>query len=527
MDSSVSPPCHNRPIDKGTTPPPLLSQADLTLAKSYFIMLKALHHTEILDKSLKENSAPPGMLRKVTQLTSFIKPANPNTIILNKVKEHTHIWLQSNLASLKQHYTDVIAAILAETRRLSRPALSLATKWAKLRYKKKFTHSTVVTLRSFLKKSPRTQPTSPAATRPLIAHSTFNKTLNPPHTLAKSPTPRHRANLDNTVIKPVSVRLTRCTIPAHITDTPKPNSKPPIVSASPLGKPTHTKKTPSHNHIALSPISEENETHTPDQNLISFGIEPSTFLPPPSPMSAETRTKHILPNNDHPIKDASFDEEPPSLEFNTIYDDPSVDRGLIVEPTRHPDIKLAKNWDFHVNKDKVILADESLTLIPDFQDYSTELHIFPGANLQAIKQLLETKTTQPPTEAFYSVQKLVLAIGRHNTLQKTTTQALSEQILSLLETCRKLFPHAHLYVAQLPVPDSLPYEQRSNTLKFNKLLETLPGLGWGSSLSLPTKILTDPTHPFQLTMTSAKTVLLHWLSDIGWDGTVASSEEED
>ena len=300
-----------------------------------------------------------------------------------------------------------------------------------------------------------------------------------------------------------------------------------MVPASPLGKPTHTKNTPSHNHLALSPISEENETHTTDQNLISFGIEPSTFLLPPSPMSVETRTKHILPNNDHPIKDASFDEEPPSLEFNTIYDDPSVDRGLIVEPTRYPDIKLAKNWDFHVNKDKVILADESLTLIPDFQDYSTELHIFPGANLQAIKQLLETKVTQPPTETFYSVQKLVLAIGRHNTLQKTTTQALSEQILSLLETCRKTFPLAHLYVAQLPVPDSLPYEQRSNTLKFNKLLETLPGLGWGSSLSLPTKILTDPTHPLQLTITSAKTVLLHWLADIGWDGTLSSSEEED
>ena len=244
-------------------------------------------------------------------------------------------------------------------------------------------------------------------------------------------------------------------------------------------------------------------------------------------MSAESRTKHILPNNIHPIKDASFDEEPPTLDLETIDEGSSVERELTIEPTRNPDIKQAKDWDFHANKDTVILADESLTLIPDFQDYSTELHIFPGANLQAIKQLLETKVTQPPTEAFYSVQKLVLAIGRHNTLQKTTTQALSEQILSLLETCRKLFPHAHLYVAQLPVPDSLPYEQRSNTLKFNKLLETLPGLGWGSSLSLPTKILTDPTHPFQLTMTSAKTVLLHWLSDIGWDGTVASSEEED
>ena len=526
MDSSVSPPCHNRPIDKGTTPPPLLSQADMTLAKSYFIMLKALHHTEILDKSLKEDSAPPGMLRKVTQLTSFIKPANPNTIILNKVKEHTHIWLQSNLASLKQHYTDVIAAKLAETRRLSRPALSLATKWAKLRYKKKFTHSTVVTLRSFLKKSPRTQPTSPAATRPLVAHSTFNKALAPPHTLAKSPTPRHRANLDNTVIKPVSVRLTRCTIPAHITDIPKPNSKPPVVPASPLGKPTHTKKTPSHNHLALSPISEESETHTPDQNLISFGIEPSTFLPPPSPMSAENRTKHILPNNIHPIKDASFDEEPPTLDFETIDEGSSVERDLTIEPTRNPDTILAKDWDFHANKDTLILADESLTLIPDFQDYSTELHIFPGATLQTIKQLLEKKITGPWPPC-HLVQKLILAIGRHNTLQKTTTQALSEQILSLLENCRKVFPHARLYVAQLPIPDSLPYEQRSNTLKFNKLLETLPGLGWGSSLSLPTKILTDPTHPFQLTMTSAKTVLLHWLSDIGWDGIVASSEEED
>ena len=45
------------------------------LAKRYFKLLQALHHTEILDDSISEGSCPKGMQRRVNRLSTFIKPA--------------------------------------------------------------------------------------------------------------------------------------------------------------------------------------------------------------------------------------------------------------------------------------------------------------------------------------------------------------------------------------------------------------------------------------------------------------------
>ncbi|KAI9529117.1 hypothetical protein NQZ68_013424 [Dissostichus eleginoides] len=85
-----------------------MAPADLLLVKTYFKLLQAIHHVEILDEAAHRGSPPPGMAKKVNLLTSFIKPAAPNSKVLNLAEANTQFWMNRNLDILKEHYTDLL-----------------------------------------------------------------------------------------------------------------------------------------------------------------------------------------------------------------------------------------------------------------------------------------------------------------------------------------------------------------------------------------------------------------------------------
>ena len=57
----------------------------------------------MLEESIRTGIPPLGMARKVAQLTAFIKPAAPDDLVLNKIKENTMEYMIKNVKTLIQH----------------------------------------------------------------------------------------------------------------------------------------------------------------------------------------------------------------------------------------------------------------------------------------------------------------------------------------------------------------------------------------------------------------------------------------
>ena len=139
--------------------PPLLPRAphetsgipeEMVLTKTYFKLLQAIHHVEILDEAACRGSPPPGMARKAQFLTSFIKPAAPNSHTLNLVEENTRMWMQRNLDILKTHYTDLLRDLSFSLTPFRIDAFDRAIIWARKRYHNKLTPSSISALHSLL-----------------------------------------------------------------------------------------------------------------------------------------------------------------------------------------------------------------------------------------------------------------------------------------------------------------------------------------------------------------------------------------
>ncbi|KAK1876214.1 Titin [Dissostichus eleginoides] len=121
--------------------------------KTYFQLLQAIHHVEILDEAAHRGSPPPGMARKAQFLTSFIKPAAPNSHTLNLVTENTKMWMQRNLEILKIHYTDLLRDLSVGLPPFRPDAFDRAINWARKRYHNKLTPSSISALHSLLSPS--------------------------------------------------------------------------------------------------------------------------------------------------------------------------------------------------------------------------------------------------------------------------------------------------------------------------------------------------------------------------------------
>ena len=81
----------------------LSTDLDPKLIKHYFQILQSIHHTEMLEESIRTGIPPLGMARKLAQLTAFIKPAAPDDLVLNKIKENTMEYMIKNVKTLIQH----------------------------------------------------------------------------------------------------------------------------------------------------------------------------------------------------------------------------------------------------------------------------------------------------------------------------------------------------------------------------------------------------------------------------------------
>ena len=226
----------------GTVPS---TDPDLKLIKQYFQILQSIHHTEILEEAITTGIPPLGMARKVAHLTAFIKPAAPDDLVLNKIKENTMEWMIKNLKILIQHYTHTIEKIHTNLGPFNNEALDRALRWAHQRYGRRLTPSSISTLRRLLSapdppppttplllSDPRAFPPLPTRPRPTITPFKHRNTLILPS--RPLPIPSLLS------LPPLCFNLTRRFPPTPvITPVPQPPrlSRPPLQQRLPVTRP--------------------------------------------------------------------------------------------------------------------------------------------------------------------------------------------------------------------------------------------------------------------------------------------------
>lgn len=145
---SSSPPSGMTVSHQQKTASPTVQQSQPHDTKNYFKLLQAIHHSEIINDSLKNNSFPKGITHKVLKMSRFIKPASSSTDTSEKIQNNINEWVRNNFTILREHYDQVISTNLLILPTFQLEAYHRALKWARTRYGHKLTTSSINILRS-------------------------------------------------------------------------------------------------------------------------------------------------------------------------------------------------------------------------------------------------------------------------------------------------------------------------------------------------------------------------------------------
>lgn len=83
-------------------------------------------------------------------MTAFIKPASSNSTVFQQVKENTDRWIHNNFLILREHYDQVISNNLLQLPNFQMEAYNKALKWARARYGRTLTVSSIGMLHSMI-----------------------------------------------------------------------------------------------------------------------------------------------------------------------------------------------------------------------------------------------------------------------------------------------------------------------------------------------------------------------------------------
>lgn len=122
-----------------------------TITHSIELITGRESHTEpILQllEAINSGNFPQGMMRQVTKLALFIKPASPTAATTELVTHRTNNWMKEKMKILHRHYTEAITT-LSNTPG-DQLALKVATNWAHRRYSDRLDPATIKQTQSLL-----------------------------------------------------------------------------------------------------------------------------------------------------------------------------------------------------------------------------------------------------------------------------------------------------------------------------------------------------------------------------------------
>lgn len=118
--------------------------------KHCFKLIQTTHHCEVLNNVGENNILPPGMQRQLFKLSSFVKPACPSLNTTEKVQAATVRWMSQILSILMEHYNNLTASLVASAPTWDTDAFNKAISWAKSRYRRKLTDSSLELAKTWL-----------------------------------------------------------------------------------------------------------------------------------------------------------------------------------------------------------------------------------------------------------------------------------------------------------------------------------------------------------------------------------------
>lgn len=497
-----------------------LSRELIIQTKLCFKLLQAVHHSEVVDDSLKTNSFPPGMFRQVGKLTNFIKPSSPTEETAKQVHINTLEWMHNNMVILRTHYDTVIANILNLLTACNPLALQRAIMWAKTKYRHKLTNSTVTTVGTMV--------------------SNLEKGI------AEAPTPTVQApinNTRNTLRVEVQVEHQKATQPLSLTSRPSfsvgyraPKTNVAVyggddISADPSQTQQSLNQTRTNPIVHRTALTENNKSNTEHMGNISVqnkglalqtnnvlldsltdipqglsqveaGGEATPVLPIPNikgEMMNGNEKKYKLSDSIPELSPPNIKEDeenvslvvslqPPQLLTHstqlTENTDPNIrvlvpaddslssedvsersEPVILLKPHRHPntDHKI-RDWSLTIKKPIVIVGDSNLSRIPYFTNTSIQIDSFPGANFLHIGKILGKLQPNPFT------QKVILSVGINNKDQQPHKTA-TKQLQQMWGAAKTAFPNATVYTPIIHFSDRLTTQQQNNLKIINTYIE--------------------------------------------------------
>ena len=509
----------------------LLTPLDPKLIKHYFQLLQSLHHIEILEDSIRTGIPPLGMARKVTQLTTFIKPAAPDDLVLDQIKDNTLEYMIKNLKTLIKHYTHTIEQIRTNLGPFNKEALDRALRWAHQRYGRRLTPSSISALRLLLSAPDPPPPATPLLlsdlgafpplpSRPQSTMAPFkhrNTLILPSRpltipSLLTLPTPFPNSTRRLSTSTPQPPRPSRVPLPQRPqrlpatrprpppavspVRTPSPVVDPPCVLETNLGSPTPdpeppvpipTSSAPRPNRLSLAATATR-------RRLCPSSSSPALASPLPGQaeeLSLSAKNMNILRNSSHQKSDPSDDEIHPDL--------------FMPPPTTPAVVALTP-----LGKDPS-LQDQTLPSVFSYSMHGSAYHrprIHPHTSRKASAWSLpitkpivitgDSNLARIPTNRMDDVQIdsfpgatlrhltaillkhtlpipdtefVLLSIGLNNCLRQQTTITIIKDTRRLIRTARTTFPYARIIVPLLTVSTKLSASQLLCVKSFNDFVK--------------------------------------------------------
>lgn len=133
-----------------------------TLCRQLNDLLRIINHTQAISPNHLDNQAPPAFIRKVKELSEFMKPAKPSQNTKSKLLQESINWAENSMRVLREHYTNLVISLNRETKELIKRetitttdierAEKIAIAWAGKRLNKKLRPASIIILKGFIKK---------------------------------------------------------------------------------------------------------------------------------------------------------------------------------------------------------------------------------------------------------------------------------------------------------------------------------------------------------------------------------------
>lgn len=266
---------NRRPSNSQILPNPAFSEFSSTV-KALWHILQCLHHLGLLKGHLRDQTFPNSILKKITDLNSFLKPGQRNSQFDRAIDQANRTWALNVIQEMIAHYESCLVQLKAQITlaKLSKNldfdrAFSNAIKWGKQNFRHKLEKSTLTTFESFVRSinsshsithTPSVFPTTP------VAPST---SFDPSPPQSPPPQPNHSSPLPSSLI---DLR------PGPSAPSPAPLPNPPShpLAAQPAPSSHPSQPSPSHPTHA-SDRSYSDALKSPPHHVQSNKLENNTF----------------------------------------------------------------------------------------------------------------------------------------------------------------------------------------------------------------------------------------------------------